>query len=318
MGIEHSPLSRQVFQAPLYVSWNYTYACNFNCKHCYSRASQYPRELTTDQFLDIAQQLIDVGVFGVGLGGGEVLVRKDCFAIIERLARARVAVNLTSNGWFIDHDIAPHLSQCGLTSIYLSLDSANPLSHDAFRQQDGSYARVLAAAKHLTNNAIDLRISTVISKMNILNLHELVALAENLGASAIEFKRFRASGNGLRTKEQYALTQDDLAIASKSIKLLRECSSIRIDHVDSTQDAPCPCGIKSLVIRPNGDVAPCAYSETVIGNLVNDSLSEIWLRSPQLQALRSAGSCEGLFDAPNPSSPDLGVKLFPRHTAKTT
>ncbi len=318
MGIEHGPLSRQVFQAPLYVSWNYTYACNFNCTHCYSRASKYPRELTTGQFLDIAQQLIDVGVFGVGLGGGEVLVRKDCFAIMERLARARVAVTLTSNGWFIDSDMAAHLNQCGVTSIYLSLDSADPASHDAFRQQDGSYARVLSAAKHLTSNAIDLRISTVISKMNVLALHDLVALAEKVGASAIEFKRFRASGNGLLTKERYSLTQHDIDIASNSIKLLRKCSSIRIDHVDSTQDAPCPCGIKSLVIRPNGDVAPCAYSATVVGNLTNDSLSEIWLRSPQLQALRSSGSCEGLFDVPTPSNPNLGVKWFSRRTARTT
>src|SRR5258708_23926665 len=88
--------------APPEVRWNYTYACNFNCTHCYTRAAWYPQELSTDAYTLIADQLIDAGAFAVGLGGGEVLLRRDCFQTIARLSDSGIRTVLTSNGWLLD------------------------------------------------------------------------------------------------------------------------------------------------------------------------------------------------------------------------
>src|SRR5919204_4765549 len=95
---------------PWYVSWNYTYACNFNCSHCYSRAESYPAELTTEEYGRIVDEYIAAKVFKVGLGGGEPLIRPDCIPIVTRMAAAGIDANITTNGWFVDDTVAGKLA----------------------------------------------------------------------------------------------------------------------------------------------------------------------------------------------------------------
>ena len=64
------------------VSWNWTNACNFNCKHCYSRTEKYDSELNTDESLNAVDQLWETGVFDVHFGGGECILRKDFLQIL--------------------------------------------------------------------------------------------------------------------------------------------------------------------------------------------------------------------------------------------
>jgi AdoMet-dependent heme synthase len=90
-----------LMSAPLYVSWNYTYACNFNCSHCYSRAASYPKELNTHAYLDVVDQFLEAKVMRVGLGGGEPLIRRDCVEILARMAEGFIETNVTTNAWFL-------------------------------------------------------------------------------------------------------------------------------------------------------------------------------------------------------------------------
>src|SRR5947209_20516883 len=86
-------------KAPLFVNWNYTYACTFNCTHCYSRAESYPRELSSEQYRDIVKQLVAAGVFKVFLGGGEPFLRKDCLENIKSLRTGGIYTGVTTNAW---------------------------------------------------------------------------------------------------------------------------------------------------------------------------------------------------------------------------
>lgn len=58
---------------PRQAVWEMTLKCNMNCRHCGSRAGkQRENELTLDECLDIAQQLIDMGLEYITLIGGEI------------------------------------------------------------------------------------------------------------------------------------------------------------------------------------------------------------------------------------------------------
>src|SRR5436190_19023983 len=107
--------------APPEVRWNYTYACNFNCSHCYTRAAWYPKELTAEECAQIAAQLVDAGVFVVGLGGGEVLLRRDCVATVATLSGSGIRTVLTSNGWLLNDRRATQLANAGLGVLKISL-----------------------------------------------------------------------------------------------------------------------------------------------------------------------------------------------------
>ncbi|MHA1208547.1 MAG: radical SAM protein [Candidatus Freyarchaeota archaeon] len=72
--------------APFLIVWDYTYACNLRCKHCYASAGKpLPNELSGEEALRVADELADAGVTAVAFSGGEPLMRKDLFDTMRRL-----------------------------------------------------------------------------------------------------------------------------------------------------------------------------------------------------------------------------------------
>ncbi|MGH6711175.1 MAG: radical SAM protein [Bradyrhizobium sp.] len=298
-----------VFGGPQFINWNYTYVCNFNCQHCYSRAPSYPEELTTADYVRIADQIIECQVFKVALGGGEVLLREDCFKILAKLGESGVSTVLTTNGWRVDDQVARRLADAGLERLYVSLDSPRATDHDDFRARRGSYERVIRALRASVEANLVVYLSTVLSAINIDDIVEFVDIAEREGLAGINFKRFRASGNGLANKDRYELADaENLRIEADISRLKRRSSldlSLNFSPDASDVDAGCSCGTNALALRPNGDVSPCAYGTSVIGNLTRQSLTEIWRHSPELAAMRATGGCRALRDHHWPSNPYL-------------
>ena len=60
------------------VFWSITGKCNFRCRHCYVDAPDGKLgEVSTEQALDLIDQMNECGILSVELTGGEVFVRKD-------------------------------------------------------------------------------------------------------------------------------------------------------------------------------------------------------------------------------------------------
>ena len=296
-----------VLTAPQYINWNFTYRCNFNCQHCYSRAPSYPDELTATEYMHIADQIIEGQVFKVALGGGEVLLRDDCFQIISRLNEGGVVTMLTTNGWRLDERVAGQLADAGLATLYVSLDSPHAAQHDDFRARRRSFERVMRALRAAVGAKLVVYLSSVLSSINIRDLDGFVEIAEREKLAGINFKRFRAAGNGLANKDRYQLNDRESHGIEADILRLRQRSgldlSLNFGPEASDVNSGCSCGISALALRPNGDVSPCAYTTTVIGNLMRQSLTEIWQSSAELKAMRAGSGCSALKDQQWPSNP---------------
>jgi MoaA/NifB/PqqE/SkfB family radical SAM enzyme len=260
--------------------------------------------------MDIVDQLIEVGVFKVGLGGGEPLIRRDCMLILEKLGEAHVDTNVTTNGWFLDEAITRRFLDIKLGTLYVSLDNVVAEEHDAFRRKPGSFDRAVQGISTAVGAGLNVKLSTVIVLTNVNRVREFVEFGERMGVAGVEFKRFRPAGNGVARIDDYSLLREQESMLHSELAKCKEHSYLDIQLIygaepDGRTDAGCPCGIRSICLRPNGDVAPCAYSEKVVGNLTADRLSDLWRYSPDLKALRQARSCSALIPNLNPSNPLL-------------
>ena len=158
----------QILESPLYINWNYTYKCNFNCKHCYSRLNKNTEELSSRDYINIANKIISAKVFQVNLGGGEPLLRKDIFKIIKLLSSKGVKVNLTTNGWIVNELIIQKLKAAGLGTLFVSLDNTKPEEHDYFRNKKGSFVKAVNCIDLAVKNDMDVILSTVITKKKFI------------------------------------------------------------------------------------------------------------------------------------------------------
>ena len=77
---------------PVSGNFELTARCNFNCPMCYVHSSENDRdslakELTTEQWIELARQAKDQGMVFALLTGGEPFVRKDFFEIYGAMRR---------------------------------------------------------------------------------------------------------------------------------------------------------------------------------------------------------------------------------------
>jgi radical SAM protein len=172
-------------ETPFLVIWEVTRACALACVHCRAEAvpCRDPRELTTEEGIDLIDQ---VAQFGVPrplfvLTGGDPMRRPDLTTLVRHAADAGLTVALTPSGTAAcTRARLAALMDAGLSRVAVSLDGPDADAHDAFRRVKGSYAwtqRIIDATVAL---GLPLQINTTISRMTLPHLERMAALMGEL------------------------------------------------------------------------------------------------------------------------------------------
>ena len=304
--------------APICLTWELTYACNLACVHCLSSSGRRdPRELTTAQAKRVLDELRDLQVFYVNIGGGEPMVRRDFFEIIEHAVAppsgaGRIGVKFSTNGYFIDADTARRLAALDYLDIQISLDGADSTTNDRVRGA-ASFDTALRAMDHLTAAGFGpFKISVVATRHTVPQLDRFKALADGYGAQ-LRLTRLRPSGRAVDTWDDLHPTQGQQREIYRWLMEHGEnvLTGDSFFHLNALGD-PLPglnmCGAGRVVclVDPIGDVYACPFvihDQFLAGN-VNDpgGFTAVWKKSALFLSLRepqSAGACAscGAFDA---------------------
>ncbi len=298
--------------APICLTWELTYACNMACVHCLSSSGRTdPRELSTDECFGVIDELQELKVFYVNMGGGEPMLRPDFFEILTYAAAHDVGVKFSTNGTYINPAAAERLATMDYLDIQVSLDGADADVNDLIRGE-GSHAAALAAMENLA--AADFgpfKISVVITRENVDQLDEFRRLADSFGAQ-LRITRFRPSGRGADTWDRLHPTQDQQRQLYHWLidrpDVLTGDSFFHLSALGKELPGLNLCGAGRVValIDPVGDVYACPFvihEEFLAGNLRDaGGFTEIWRRSDLFTSLRepdSPGACAscGSYDA---------------------
>jgi mycofactocin radical SAM maturase len=289
-----------------------TYGCNLACVHCLSSSGRRdPRELTTEEARAVIDELHDLSVFYVNIGGGEPTIRPDFYELVDYAIGRGVGVKFSTNGTTITPERARRLAGTDYLDVQVSIDGADEATNDAVRGH-GSYAAARRAMDHLAAASFGpFKISVVVTRHNVGQLDELEALAAGYGAQ-LRLTRLRPSGRGADTWAELHPTHD------QQVELYRwlvarpgVLTGDSFFHLSALGE-PLPglnlCGAGRVVclIDPIGDVYACPFvlHDEFRAGSVRDAggFPEVWRRSPLFLSLReptSAGACAscGSYDA---------------------
>src|SRR5690606_8275071 len=130
---------------PRLAVWELTLACDQKCIHCGSRAGPArPGELTTEECLDLARQLRELGVGEVTVVGGEAYLRNDFILVIRAIREAGMACAMTTGGRTLNPERIEAMAAAGVSSVNVSVDGMRDV-HDHLRGVPGSWDRAFAA-----------------------------------------------------------------------------------------------------------------------------------------------------------------------------
>jgi MoaA/NifB/PqqE/SkfB family radical SAM enzyme len=285
---------------PLAVHLEVVSACNLTCTHCF--AGQLPRRerrLPTARLDALFAEMAAVGSFRLGLTGGEPLLRRDLFDIIDLAASHGLHPCVTTNGLLINEEIARAFGRRDLVWLNVSLEGATAASNDAVRGA-GTFDRVLERLAILRRHA-RFTLAFTITSANASEVVECAALAEQVGASTAVFRPLYPVGVArehldlMPSFAQYSGALARLAAGSRPTRYdLREVDPFSPATRDDTQPVTYTnlgCGAGNLVcsISVSGEVNPCSFlgPDFNAGNIREQSLASVWHDSARFREIRS-------------------------------
>jgi mycofactocin radical SAM maturase len=281
--------------------------------HCLSSSGQRDhRELSTSEAKRVLDELRDLQVFYINIGGGEPMVRRDFFELVDYSVASGIGVKFSTNGAFIDADKARRLASMDYLDIQISLDGVDAATNDAVRGV-GSYDMARRAMDHLA--AADFgpfKISVVVTRHNVPQLDRFKALADSYGAQ-LRVTRLRPSGRGADTWDDLHPTNAQQRqiydwLMANGEQVLTGDSFFHLNALGDPLPGLNMCGAGRVVclIDPIGDVYACPFvihDEFHAGNVRDPGgFANVWKHSELFTSLRepqSAGACAscGSYDA---------------------
>jgi cyclic pyranopterin phosphate synthase len=166
-----------------YLRLSVTERCTLRCEYCRVDEGICPKaeELSTSEFLRIAQACAALGITKVRVTGGEPLLRKDILEIIRGLAGMEgiQEVTMTTNGQMLKGQ-ALSLVQAGLSRLNISLDSLD--AHTYYQMTGGKLETVLSGIDEtVAAGLLPLRINTVLVRgKNDREVDNFIALTRKM------------------------------------------------------------------------------------------------------------------------------------------
>lgn len=262
--------------APSGLLINYSNKCNFNCKFCYTKSASGEMSesiLSLETIRSIGEQAHELGIYEIDIQGGEPLLYPNLLEVIDALN----PLHLTTNGWLLTQDIAYELAKAGIDRINVSIDSPNPGFHDENRGQSGAYEKALQALDFAKKAGMKASVNIVCGHFNVPQpefenwlesfLEKGYGLVFNCACPVGDF---RGHYSEMLTEQDSAKME---SIRLKHNRIIRDLWSFTND-ANTGLIKGCPA-VNLPYINPLGDVLPCPYIHTTLGNVLEQPLKEI-------------------------------------------
>lgn len=238
------------------ILWELTAKCNLDCPFCHVSPT---RELTFPQIEAIMHQLKELPVSDIIFTGGEPLLRKDMFDILDLAQRLNFKMDLCTNATLVTEQSAYKLMKY-LSEISVSLDG-DAAAHNRSRGSDKAYDRTIKGIRTLIEAGHQVHLTCVVTKYNYQRLPEVFEIAQELGADSLAFLGLIESHianpearNGLK------LTEEELQQVRETITTLRSHSSMKVNTkriFPQVVEERCTAGTRILGITAEGELRKC-------------------------------------------------------------
>ncbi len=283
---------------PIFLNLEVTKRCNARCKHCdYWKG---PHEPELEDYVPVVQK---INPLIVSFTGGEPLVRKDIFDLIQNVRErgGLIYLIMVTNGALLSLKKAERLKKAGINQLSVSLDFLDE-RHDHTRGIKGLYAHLSKLLPGLSQIGFDyVALNTVIMENN---LDQITRIAEQARKWGVEVSY--SSYCDMKNNDRSLWVQSENSDKLKKIvgQLIRYRSSLgnitnstyylrRIPaYFETGRVNGCLAGRRWLQVTPDGCLKPCSELP-VIGHF-----EEFPLSRKKVSCQRCWYSCRGEAQAP--------------------
>jgi AdoMet-dependent heme synthase len=307
-------------QAPMLVIWECTQACDLACVHCRASAQseRNPQELTTEQGYRLLDEIRSFGEPLMVFTGGDPLKRPDLYDLIRYAVKIGLRTNVTPSATLLlTPEAIDGFKAAGVSRMAISLDGPDAQSHDDFRGVPGTFDRAMLALRHARDIGLDTQFQTTVTKRNMHRLPEMAEIAKEVRTKMWSLFFLIVTGR--------ALENDDLAAAEyeKVFEFMYELSKTAAFGIKTTEamhyrryvaqrikaehgvtenenakgvawrTAGVSDGKGFVFVSHQGEIFPSGFLPVSGGNVLRNSLTDVYRNSHLFRTLRDTTQREG-------------------------
>jgi len=266
-------------------------ACNAACGFCSFNRDDLPRSDWKFADLEGSKKAADIlyanGIHYLIITGGEPMMHPNLHEICAHAAGIGMTVLLVTNGSLLNPDSCRKLKENGVSSIFISIDSHDTVSHEENRGLPKVLERIKTANAEFARLGVQSTASVTMSRL-IKDYEKLPDFLESLGFTAVTFSyplvHLGSSFLGYSDSDLVKLSNEDLDAAFRAVDSLRRRFTV-INPTASIEDMrsllqgrpqsfDCLAGFKYFYLDWDLQIWRCHHWETPIGSIFDFDASK--------------------------------------------
>jgi MoaA/NifB/PqqE/SkfB family radical SAM enzyme len=264
---------------PLSAHIKFTENCQAGCISCDYWKSRWQDRISTDRAVELLNEIGAAGIGTLRLTGGEPLLRRDLFEILQKANTASFKqIILQTNGLLLKK-LHKEINDSPISKVAVSIDGLKE-SNDLIRGIQGYFDLGIEGIRLLRNKK--LTFSVTLNRLSADELEKLADVAHGLGAD-VEFNILSRSLSFLKDADLAVMwpQSDDVPKIAKFVRDTLKRPAYETDYItkyysnETLDEPPCVLGYLQVFVLSNGDVLTGCYPLNPVGNILKDSLANI-------------------------------------------
>jgi radical SAM protein len=278
-----------------------------------------PGELSLQESFDFLKQIQDFGapLPHLILTGGDPLIRKDLYQLIDEARRLGISVSITPAATpLLTRQTLEKLKAHGLEGVGLSLDGSTSQKHDSIRGVPGTFERTLDALRWCGELELPVQVNTVVSGETASDLPALYELLKGFPIARWSLFFLISVGRGkilqpleAAEAEQWMEWTYETSKSAPFVLSTTEAPSYRRVALQQMKQegltgeqikqskAARGFGIRDgngiVFVSSVGDITPAGFLPLAAGNVRTDKLCDVYRNAPLFLTLHEPALFEG-------------------------
>lgn len=252
-----------------------TYDCQMDCIHCSAKTLKKDSAdyLSTDKLMEAVDNIIEMGTTTIIFTGGEPLLNKDIFKLINHIPKDKAQTILFTNGLGLDDKTIDLLKDSGLSSIFVSVDHVLRDRHDDMRNYPGAFRGAIEGLVRCLDAGMLAGIGTYLYDGNKDTFEELMASAYLLGVHNVFVTNYIPAGKHINGNRLKFFSKED---RYKLYEIERKYESLPRPMAITYKDHSACLDETTMSLSAYGDVMFCDFCPMSFGNVNDINVADAW------------------------------------------
>lgn len=173
-----------------------THACNQHCKHCYLNGGMHHtvEEMTTEQIKKIFREFKEQGGRSVIITGGEPIMRKDIWEILDYVEELELPFTFASNSLAMNAERRVHLASYKHLALYFtSILGVDSKKHQYITEKD-SYQNVMEALQFFAEQKIPTYVQVTLARDYVDHIEKIAEELMQFANCVVKFTPIASLG----------------------------------------------------------------------------------------------------------------------------